>query len=99
MFTHVFLKVAWSGKSLIELFLLHDRDWCSLLFLPLDGTISVALHRCLFFTFAYHELREWSLITGKGGGATKRKGEGASEVLPIQKGGAEKVLAMMKGDT
>ena len=32
-----------------------------------------------------------------GGGATKREGGGASEVLPLQKGKAEKVLAMLKG--
>ena len=33
-------------------------------------------------------IREWSLITGRGSGATKREGElGASEVLPLQKGG------------
>ena len=44
-------------------------------------------------------LRDWSLITG-GGGATKREGGGAREVLPLQKGGgggAETVLAMLKG--
>ena len=40
-------------------------------------------------------LREWSLITGRGG-ATKREG-GAREVLPLRKGGAEKVLAILKG--
>ena len=40
-------------------------------------------------------LRDWSLITGRGG-ATKREG-GAREVLPLRKGGAEKVLAMLKG--
>ena len=33
---------------------------------------------------------------GRGGGATKRE-RGAREVLPLQKGGAEKVLAMLKG--
>ena len=32
------------------------------------------------------------------GGATKREGgRGAREVLPLRKGGAEKVLAMLKG--
>ena len=42
--------------------------------------------------------RDWSLITGRGGGATKHKtGGGAHEVLPLQKGGTEKVLAMLKG--
>ena len=40
-------------------------------------------------------VREWSLITGRGG-ATKREG-GAREVLPLRKGGAEKVLAILKG--
>ena len=40
-------------------------------------------------------LRDWSLITGKGGYKT---GGGAREVLPLRKGGgAEKVLAMLKG--
>ena len=87
MFTHVSLKVSLSGKSLIELVLLHNIDWCSLLFLPLDGTISVALHICVFFIFAYHELREWSLITGKGGGLQKgRRGEGQVKFYPYKKG-------------
>ena len=40
-------------------------------------------------------LRDWSLIKGRGG-ATKREGGGASEVLPLLKGGAEKVLAMLE---
>ena len=43
--------------------------------------------------------RDWSLITGKGGGATKREG-GHVKFYPYEKGGgAEKVLAMLKGDT
>ena len=33
---------------------------------------------------------------GEGGGATKREG-GSREVLPLRKGGAEKVLAMQGG--
>ena len=45
--------------------------------------------------FSRHYVREWSLITGRGG-ATKREG-GAREVLPLRKGGAEKVLAILKG--
>ena len=40
-------------------------------------------------------LRDWSLITGRGGGY-KTGGGGAREVLPLRKGGAEKVLAMLK---
>ena len=43
-------------------------------------------------------LRDWSLITGRGGGATKQEG-GACEVLALRKGGAGKVLAMLKGET
>ena len=31
------------------------------------------------------------------GGATKREGGGACEVLPLRKGGVENVLAMLKG--
>ena len=40
-------------------------------------------------------IRDWSLITGRGG-ATKREG-GTRKVLPLRKGGVEKVLAMLKG--
>ena len=40
------------------------------------------------------DIRDWSLITGRGGYKT---GGGAHEVLPLRKGGAEKVLAMLKG--
>ena len=32
---------------------------------------------------------------GEGGGATKREGGGAREVLPLRKGGADKVLVMV----
>ena len=39
-------------------------------------------------------IRDWSLITGRGGYKT---GGGAREVLPLRKGGAEKVLAILKG--
>ena len=45
-------------------------------------------------------IRDWSLITGRGGGY--KTGGGAREVLPLRKGGgggAEKVLAMLKGGT
>ena len=44
----------------------------------------------------YRLVRDQSLIMGKGWGATKRLGGGASEVLPLQTGGwTEKVLAML----
>ena len=49
---------------------------------------------------SWNLIRDWSLITGRrggGGGATKWEGGGASEVLPLRKGWAEKVLAMLKG--
>ena len=42
-------------------------------------------------------IRDWSLITGRGGGYKTGGGGGAHEVLPLRKGGAEKVLAMLKG--
>ena len=62
--------------------------------LGLFGKTEIALsfmsNERLFFL-----LREWSLITGRGG-ATKREG-GAREVLPLRKGGAEEVLAILKG--
>ena len=44
----------------------------------------------------YYGLRDWSLITGRGGGGYKTGG-GAREVLPLRKGGAQKVLDMLKG--
>ena len=40
-------------------------------------------------------VRNWSLITGRGG--SYKTGGGGCEVLPLRKGGAEKVLAMLKG--
>ena len=39
-------------------------------------------------------IRDWSLITGRGGYKT---GEGACEILPLRKGGHKEVLAMVKG--
>ena len=43
------------------------------------------------------KLRDWSLIMGRGGGL--QNGRRACEVLPLRKGGggAENVLAMLKG--
>ena len=40
--------------------------------------------------------RNWSLIMGRGGGY-KTGGGGACKDLPLRKGWAEKVLAMLKG--
>ena len=40
--------------------------------------------------------RDWSLITGRGGYKTGGGG-GAREVLPLRKGGMDKVLAILKG--
>ena len=51
-------------------------------------------HAC----FKEQLLRDWSLITGRGGGGYTMGGGGAHKVLPLQKGGrAENVLAMLKG--
>ena len=45
------------------------------------------------------ELRDWSLITGSGGYKTGEGGGGHVKFYPYEKrgGGAEKVLAMLKG--
>ena len=40
-------------------------------------------------------IRDWSLITGRGGLQNGRGG--ACEVLPLRKGGAEKVLSHAEG--
>ena len=59
-------------------------------------TLALALCTTLQSPCQYF-VRDWSLITGKGGGGYKTGGEGAWEVLPLRKGeGAEKVLAMLK---
>ena len=47
------------------------------------------------YTCIFDILRDWSLIKGRGG--YKTGGGRVCEVLPLQKGGAEKVLAMLKG--
>ena len=43
-------------------------------------------------------VRDWSLITGRGG-ATKREGGGAHEVSPIRKGGGGKSFSHAEGGT
>ena len=43
------------------------------------------------------KLRDGSLITRKGGGGGATNRGGACEVLPLRKGRAGKVLAMLKG--
>ena len=45
------------------------------------------------------DVRDWSLITGGGGGGATKRGRGGCEVLPLQKGVVKKVLAMLKGGT
>ena len=42
-------------------------------------------------------LRDWSLITGRGGGGYKTGGGGHVKFYPYEKGGAGKVLAILKG--
>ena len=42
-------------------------------------------------------LRDWSLLTGRGG--YKTGGGGPVKFYPYKKGGAEKVLAILKGGT
>ena len=45
-----------------------------------------------------HTLALWGLVTNNGeGGAAKGRGGGLSEVLSLQRGGAETFLAMLKG--
>ena len=57
--------------------------------------ISLALP-CCHLLWTIH-LRDWSLITGRGGGY-KTGGGGAREVLPLRKGGgAEKSLCHSEG--
>ena len=44
------------------------------------------------------KVRDWSLIIGRGGGATKQEGGGHVKFYPYEKGGGrKKVLAMLKG--
>ena len=43
------------------------------------------------------QLRDWSLIKGRGGGGNQTRGAVVREVLPLQKEAMEKVLAMLKG--
>ena len=50
---------------------------------------------CDITTHATPPLRDWSLITGRGGLQNGRGGH--VKFYPYEKGGAEKVLAMLKG--
>ena len=43
-----------------------------------------------------HKIRDWSLITGRGGGGYKTGG-GAREVLPLRKGGGRKSFSHAEG--
>ena len=52
------------------------------------------------FRHCLRNLKGWPLLTGRwggGGGGYNMGGGGACEVLPLQKGGTETVLAMLKG--
>ena len=75
------------GRNVIHLV----STYCIMLFFN-NGSINSFLVLRIWIL----DIRDWSLITGRGG-ATKREGGGAPEVLPLRKGGAEKVLAMLKG--
>ena len=44
-----------------------------------------------------HVIRDWSLITGMGGGLQNGRGGVQVKFYPYEKRGAEKVLAMLKG--
>ena len=59
-----------------------------------DTHVILLAHHMHSGTTPADAIRDWSLITGRGGYKT---GVGAREVLPLRKGGAEKVLAMLKG--
>ena len=48
------------------------------------------------YTWPYVTFRDWSLITGRGGGLQNGRG-GHVKFYPYEKGGSEKVLAMLKG--
>ena len=50
---------------------------------------------CFTVVVIKHVFRDWSLITGRGG--YKTGGGGHVKFYPYEKGGAEKVLAMLKG--
>ena len=46
-------------------------------------------------TTLIHPIKDWSLITGMGGGL--QNGKGACKVIPLRKGRAETVLVTLKG--
>ena len=51
----------------------------------------------VYISFLFHSQHFKGLVTRGGGGVLQNEWGGASEVLPLQKGRAEKVLAMLKG--
>ena len=65
----------------------------------LDARLDSHLTRqSLVYNLKKKKFRDWSLMTGRGGGGLQNgRGGGACEVLPLQKGGTEKVLAILKG--
>ena len=61
----------------------------------MSGESTIDASFTCFYSTATHK-REWSLITGMGGLQNGREG-GQVKFYPYEKGGAEKVLAMLKG--
>ena len=72
----------WLARA-VESYLRGSTSYCDQVFLLRRGLLQVRIQ----------DLRDWSLITGRGGGGYKTRG-GAREVLPLRKGGTEKVLAI-----
>ena len=61
---------------------------------PPPGSLPWSFAPLTLLLTLFCDIREWSLITGRGG---LQNGRGGHEVLPLRKGGAEKVLAILKG--
>ena len=59
------------------------------------GTNAVLYGSLITIGVTCRDIRDWSLITGREG-ASKREG-GHVKFYPYEKGGAEQVLAMLKG--
>ena len=53
--------------------------------------VRLGLRSDLMTFILFHVIRDWSLITGRGG-ATNREGGGHVKFYPYEKGGAEKMF-------